>query len=178
MKKMVEAGHFLEYADVHGNLYGTSRAAVEKVAQAGCICILDIDVQGVRLVKARSAEMLRDPGEMRRDAARLAAMCLVYRRAGGPGSSRCVACRRRVWRRGLEEGAEGAAKEKGKGERRTPPPPPPSSPGRLRSSTRPRSSSLCARRRWRRDWPRFAAGGTPLHPPPRGPPPSLLRTSP
>ena len=99
MKKMVEAGHFLEYADVHGNLYGTSRAAVEKVAQAGCICILDIDVQGVRLVKARSAEMLRDPGEMRRDAARLAAMCLVYRRAGGPGSSRCVACRRRVWRR-------------------------------------------------------------------------------
>ena len=99
MKKMVEAGHFLEYADVHGNLYGTSRAAVEKVAQAGCICILDIDVQGVRLVKARSAEMLRDPGEMRRDAAILAAMCLVYRRAGGPGSSRCVACRRRVWRR-------------------------------------------------------------------------------
>jgi len=52
MKKMVEEGHFLEYADVHGNLYGTSRAAVEKVAQAGSICILDIDVQGVRLVKA------------------------------------------------------------------------------------------------------------------------------
>ena len=113
MKKMVEAGHFLEYADVHGNLYGTSRAAVEKVAQAGCICILDIDVQGVRLVKARSAEMLRDPGEMRRDAARLAAMCLVYRRAGGPGSSRCVACRRRVWRREQRARQRRKAKEKG-----------------------------------------------------------------
>jgi len=36
---------------VHGNYYGTSVAAVESVQNQGKICILDIDVQGVRNVK-------------------------------------------------------------------------------------------------------------------------------
>ena len=39
---------FLEHAQVHGNFYGTSVAAVEAVKQTGKICILDIDVQGCR----------------------------------------------------------------------------------------------------------------------------------
>lgn len=48
----VSAGHFLEHASVHGNCYGTSRAAVERVAADGRCCVLDIDVQGARSVKA------------------------------------------------------------------------------------------------------------------------------
>ena len=39
---------FLEHANVHGNFYGTSIAAVENVKDTGKICILDIDVQGCR----------------------------------------------------------------------------------------------------------------------------------
>jgi len=37
---------------VHGHLYGTSAAAVAAVAAAGKCCILDIDVQGARAVRA------------------------------------------------------------------------------------------------------------------------------
>ena len=46
MLAMVGAGEFLEHAEVHGNMYGTSFAAVRSVAAAGRTCILDIDVQG------------------------------------------------------------------------------------------------------------------------------------
>jgi guanylate kinase len=42
---------FLEYAEVHGNYYGTSIAAVEQVQSQGRVCILDIDIQGVQNVK-------------------------------------------------------------------------------------------------------------------------------
>lgn len=48
MRAAVERGEFLESAQVHGNLYGTSIAAVNRVRQSNKICILDIDVQGVR----------------------------------------------------------------------------------------------------------------------------------
>ena len=48
----IEAGEFLEHAHVHGNIYGTSTAAVAAVADAGKTCILDIDVQGARAVRA------------------------------------------------------------------------------------------------------------------------------
>ena len=46
MEKMIENGEFVEYARVHGNLYGTSKAAVNAVASEGKVCVLDIDVQG------------------------------------------------------------------------------------------------------------------------------------
>ena len=45
MEAEIAAGKFLEHANVHGNLYGTSFAAVERVAADGRVCILDIDVQ-------------------------------------------------------------------------------------------------------------------------------------
>lgn len=38
---------------MHGNVYGTSFAAVESVSKAGKCCILDIDVQGAQKVKAK-----------------------------------------------------------------------------------------------------------------------------
>jgi guanylate kinase len=47
----VEAGEFLEHAQVFGNRYGTSRAAVERLLQQGKDVILDIDWQGARAVK-------------------------------------------------------------------------------------------------------------------------------
>jgi guanylate kinase len=48
MQADIKAGKFLEHANVHGNFYGTSIAAVERVKKTGQICILDIDVQGCR----------------------------------------------------------------------------------------------------------------------------------
>mmetsp|Transcript_13521 Transcript_13521/g.49189 ORF Transcript_13521/g.49189 Transcript_13521/m.49189 type:complete len:298 (-) Transcript_13521:65-958(-) len=51
--KEIDEGKFLEYAHVHGNVYGTSFAAVESVSKAGKCCILDIDVQGAQKVKAK-----------------------------------------------------------------------------------------------------------------------------
>ena len=49
--KLVADGAFLEFATFSGNNYGTSRAAVEAVRKEGKICILDIDVQGVKNIK-------------------------------------------------------------------------------------------------------------------------------
>ncbi|KAJ7539925.1 hypothetical protein O6H91_11G115300 [Diphasiastrum complanatum] len=58
MEVEVKEGKFLESADVHGNLYGTSIAAVEAVAEAGKRCILDIDVQGALSVRRSSMDAL------------------------------------------------------------------------------------------------------------------------
>ena len=44
---------FLEWAEVHGNLYGTARQEVLPRLAAGQDVILDIDVQGVRQVKEK-----------------------------------------------------------------------------------------------------------------------------
>mmetsp|Transcript_85185 Transcript_85185/g.266507 ORF Transcript_85185/g.266507 Transcript_85185/m.266507 type:complete len:660 (+) Transcript_85185:53-2032(+) len=49
-----ETDKFIEFAHVHGNIYGTSKAAVEDVRKQGKICLLDIDVQGVQKVKERN----------------------------------------------------------------------------------------------------------------------------
>ncbi|XP_050228971.1 guanylate kinase 2-like [Mercurialis annua] len=58
MEEEIKDVKFLEFASVHGNLYGTSIEAVEVVADAGKRCILDIDVQGARSVKASSLEAI------------------------------------------------------------------------------------------------------------------------
>ncbi|GKC43973.1 guanylate kinase 2-like protein [Tanacetum coccineum] len=58
MEQEIRDGKFLEFAAVHGNLYGTSIEAVDVVADAGKRCILDIDVQGARSVKASSLEAI------------------------------------------------------------------------------------------------------------------------
>lgn len=42
---------FLEWAEVHGNLYGTPRKSVETLAAEGFMILLDIDVQGFRNVR-------------------------------------------------------------------------------------------------------------------------------
>ncbi len=48
---MRDHGEFLEWAEVHGNFYGTSRKAVEEKQAAGLDVFLDIDVQGARQVR-------------------------------------------------------------------------------------------------------------------------------
>jgi len=44
--KEIEQGNFLEWAEVHGNYYGTSLRAIEKAMAQDKIVFLDIDVQG------------------------------------------------------------------------------------------------------------------------------------
>ncbi|GJJ74159.1 guanylate kinase [Entomortierella parvispora] len=47
----VANGDFIEHAEFSGNLYGTTVQGVRNVGERGQICILDIDMQGVKLVK-------------------------------------------------------------------------------------------------------------------------------
>lgn len=51
-RRRIEAGLFLEYAEVFGNLYGTPRDKTEAALAAGTTVILEIDVQGGKQVKA------------------------------------------------------------------------------------------------------------------------------
>ena len=45
--RRVAAGEFLEYAEVHGNKYGTLRAAVINNLRSGIDVLIDIDTKGV-----------------------------------------------------------------------------------------------------------------------------------
>ena len=50
---MQQQGLFLEWAEVHGNMYGTSLSAVKAATEQGLDIILDIDVQGARQIKQK-----------------------------------------------------------------------------------------------------------------------------
>nr|WP_217283783.1 guanylate kinase [Aquabacterium terrae] len=47
----IEHGDFFEWAEVHGNLYGTSRKAIETRLAAGEDVVLEIDFQGALQIK-------------------------------------------------------------------------------------------------------------------------------
>jgi guanylate kinase len=49
----IREGEFLEYAEVHGNYYGTSKKQVEEMTNRGLDVILEIDVQGAEIVRER-----------------------------------------------------------------------------------------------------------------------------
>ena len=51
MQAAINEDQFIEHAEFSGNMYGTSKKAVEDVAKQRLICILDIDVQGVKSIK-------------------------------------------------------------------------------------------------------------------------------
>ncbi|XP_072509009.1 guanylate kinase isoform X1 [Notamacropus eugenii] len=51
MQRDIDAGEFIEHAEFSGNMYGTSKAAVQAVQAMNQICVLDIDLQGVRNIK-------------------------------------------------------------------------------------------------------------------------------
>ena len=54
--EMEQRGEFLEWAEVFGNYYGTSRGALEHATKAGKDLLLDIDVQGAVQVIHRVPE--------------------------------------------------------------------------------------------------------------------------
>jgi len=55
-KRMIAAGEFVEWADVFGNLYGTSWKKLQAAQEQGKDVLLDIDVQGHRQVRERLPE--------------------------------------------------------------------------------------------------------------------------
>lgn len=50
-RSKIAEGELLEWAEVHGNLYGTSRVETERVRAAGKDILLDVDVQGAAQVR-------------------------------------------------------------------------------------------------------------------------------
>jgi guanylate kinase len=50
-KKLIEAEAFLEHAEYQGNLYGTSRLAVEEMLAAGLDVVLEVEVKGARQLR-------------------------------------------------------------------------------------------------------------------------------
>ena len=70
-ERMRDAGLFLEYAEVFGNYYGTSRLSLEDARRQGHDLLLDIDVQGAAQVRRSMPEavsifvMPPDPKQLR-----------------------------------------------------------------------------------------------------------------
>ena len=56
--QMVSEAAFLEYAEVFGNFYGTSRSGIQEQLKTGLDVILEIDWQGARQVRERFPDAL------------------------------------------------------------------------------------------------------------------------
>ena len=50
-----KSGKFLETATVHGNSYGTSYDSIKSASSSKSICVLDVDVEGVKELKKQQA---------------------------------------------------------------------------------------------------------------------------
>lgn len=57
-RQMIDDGAFVEHAEVFGNYYGTSRAAVAAVLEAGQDVILEIDWQGAAQVRRQFSSLM------------------------------------------------------------------------------------------------------------------------
>jgi guanylate kinase len=53
---MIAGGELAEWAEVHGELYGTPRAEIDEAAGRGEHLVLDIDVQGARQIRENVPE--------------------------------------------------------------------------------------------------------------------------
>jgi len=51
MEKLKAENGFVEHAEFGGNMYGTSKKAISDIQSKGCICILDVDMVGVKSIK-------------------------------------------------------------------------------------------------------------------------------
>jgi len=56
-RRMIARNLFLEWAEVHGNLYGTSKKEVAEKTKSGDL-FLDIDVQGARTIRDRRKDAI------------------------------------------------------------------------------------------------------------------------
>lgn len=54
----IKNGYFLEWAEVHGNYYGTSLKPIKKALKEGKLVIFDIDVQGHEIVRKKLGNVL------------------------------------------------------------------------------------------------------------------------
>ncbi len=52
-RRMASKDEFIEWAEVHGNLYGTSRKRLEAMLDKGINVILDVDTQGARQIRKK-----------------------------------------------------------------------------------------------------------------------------
>ncbi|MDI6889567.1 MAG: guanylate kinase [Thermodesulfovibrionales bacterium] len=52
-KEMIDKGEFVEWAEIHGELYGTSKKRLEEIMDSGFDVILDIDTQGAMQLKEK-----------------------------------------------------------------------------------------------------------------------------
>ena len=50
-RELAKTGEFIEYAEVHGNMYGTLRGPMEAALAAGRVYLVEIDVQGANQLK-------------------------------------------------------------------------------------------------------------------------------
>ena len=57
MLAAIERGEFLESCDVHGSIYGTSKAALQAVRDEGKIAIIEMDVQGAKKLKLQQGNL-------------------------------------------------------------------------------------------------------------------------
>ena len=55
---MIEADEFVEWAEVHGHLYGTSRQALQSALDEGRFLILDVDVEGAMQMRERVPDVV------------------------------------------------------------------------------------------------------------------------
>ncbi len=54
--RMADAGEFIEWAEVHGELYGTSKKRVRELLDEGNDVVLDVDTQGAMQIRERYNE--------------------------------------------------------------------------------------------------------------------------
>jgi guanylate kinase len=57
--RMIANNDFIEWAEVHGNYYGTKKKDVETCLDLNCDMVLEIDMQGSRQVKLTMPEAIR-----------------------------------------------------------------------------------------------------------------------
>lgn len=50
-QKRITQGEFLEYTTYNDNIYGTSNSAVNHIVKNGTICLVDVDIEGVKRIK-------------------------------------------------------------------------------------------------------------------------------
>lgn len=57
-QELIKQDHFVEWAEVHGNLYGVPENQIHEAWEQGKAVIMDIDIQGARTLKAKFPQSL------------------------------------------------------------------------------------------------------------------------